>query len=126
MEAEADGPDGDISYPDNAVPGNFCGGPCTNSDPFLVLAAEKHDAGASYPSFSGWLDELRLSTTLRYAADFPPSTRPFTADAQTAALYHFDEGAGATLRDTAGNSDGAVSVGGAPAGPAWSAITPFR
>ena len=33
-----------------------------DSDPYLVLAAEKHDAGGSFPSFSGYLDELRLST----------------------------------------------------------------
>ena len=55
LQASADGPDGDVSYPDNGVPGNFCGGPCTNSDPFLVLGAEKHDAGAAFPSYEGLL-----------------------------------------------------------------------
>ena len=53
LQASADGPDGDVSYPDNGVPGNFCGGPCMNSDPFLVLGAEKHDAGAAFPSYRG-------------------------------------------------------------------------
>jgi Concanavalin A-like lectin/glucanases superfamily len=73
LEAQAAGPGGDVSYPDNATPGNFCGPggsgngsqPCTN-DPFLVIGAEKHDAGALYPSYSGFLDEVRLSSVLRY------------------------------------------------------------
>ncbi|MBL8056728.1 MAG: LamG domain-containing protein, partial [Anaerolineales bacterium] len=57
LQANVNGPDGDVSYPDDGVPGDFCGGPCVNSDPYLVLAAEKHDAGGQFPSFSGWLDE---------------------------------------------------------------------
>ena len=77
---QGDGPDGDISYPDDGVPGNFCGGPCNNSDPFLVIGAEKHDAGAAYPSYRGRFDELRVSSVLRYAANFPrprsPGVRP--------------------------------------------------
>ena len=100
------GPDGDVSYPDNGVPGNFCGGPCTNSDPFLVLGAEKHDAGPSYPSYSGWLDELRLSTTLRYAGTFTPPAMPFVSDPSTAALYHFDEGLGNVVHDDSLASSG--------------------
>ena len=31
LEAEADGPDGDVSYPDDGVPGSYCGGPCTTA-----------------------------------------------------------------------------------------------
>jgi hypothetical protein len=127
LEAQADGPDGDISYPDNGVPGNFCGGPCIGSDPYLVLGAEKHDAGASFPSYSGWMDELRLSTVLRYASDFTVSQQPYIADAQTAALFHFDEGAGDVVGDSApgGASAGMRRYGGSPAGPEWSTETPF-
>jgi hypothetical protein len=125
LAAEADGPDGDISYPDDGVPGNFCGGPCTNSDPFLVIAAEKHDAGPAYPSFSGWIDEVRLSRTLRYAAPFSRPTAPFTTDGDTAALYHADEGAGTVLHDALGLSDGELRFGGAPVGPVWSTESPF-
>jgi hypothetical protein len=123
------GPDGDVSYPDDGVPGNFCGGPCTNSDPFLVLGAEKHDAGPAFPSYSGWLDELRLSTTLRYSGGFTPPSAPFASDAATAALYHFDEGGGSAVRDSSGASggpsDGVRRFGGSPAGPRWSRRTPF-
>ncbi|NJN97630.1 MAG: hypothetical protein HC875_27900 [Anaerolineales bacterium] len=34
LEAEGPGPGGDISYPDDGQPGDFCNGPCVNSDPF--------------------------------------------------------------------------------------------
>jgi hypothetical protein len=91
LNAQANGPDGDVSYPDNGTPGLYCGGPCDYSDPYLVLGAEKHDAGAAYPSYSGWLDELRLSTTLRYGNVFSRPQAPFATDGYTAALYHFNE-----------------------------------
>jgi len=124
LEAQGDGPDGDVSYPDDGVPGNFCGGlPCTNSDPYLVLGAEKHDAGAQFPSFAGWLDEFRLSNVLRYATSFTRPTAPFLPDANTVALYHFDEGSGDVIIDTpgvsGGPSHGVRRFGGSPAGPEW-------
>jgi glucose/arabinose dehydrogenase len=128
LQASADGPDGDVSYPDDGVPGSFCGGPCTNSDPFLVLGAEKHDAGPSFPSFSGWLDELRVSTVLRYAGSFTRPNQPYATDASTAALYRFDEGSGDDVHDASGAaggpSDGVRRFGGSPAGPAWSVDLP--
>jgi hypothetical protein len=114
----AGGPGGDISYPDDGVPGNFCGGPCTNSDPYLVIGAEKHDVA---PSFRGQVDEVRLSTVVRYPAPFTrPSTR-FVPDANTAALYHFDEGILDVIGDSApgGLSNGVRRFGGTPAGPLW-------
>ena len=127
LESDASGPGGDISYPDDGVPGNFCGGPCTNSDPFLVIGAEKHDAGSAYPSFAGWVDEMRISNNLRYSAPFTPNTTPFAADASTAALYHFDEGSGDVIGDSAQGSasPGQRKLGGNPPGPTWSVETPF-
>lgn len=129
LEDEGEGPGGDISYPDDGYPGDHCDGPCLASDPFLVLGAEKHDAGAVYPSFSGYMDELRLSTVLRYDGPFTLPAAPFAPDADTAALYHFDEGEGGVLGDSAGApggpSDGVLRVGGDPAGPEWSEVTPF-
>ena len=129
LEAQGDGPDGDISYPDDGVPGPYCGGPCINSDPYLVVGAEKHDAGPAYPSYSGWLDEVRLSNVLRYTTDFAVPEQPFVPDANTAALYHLDEGAGNTIGDSSaavgGPSDGVRRYGGSPAGPVWSTDTPF-
>jgi Concanavalin A-like lectin/glucanases superfamily len=126
LDASADGPDGDLSYPDDGVPGNFCGGPCDFSDPFLVIGAEKHDAGPSYPSYSGLVDELRISTTLRYTAPFSPPTTPWSPDAETAGLYHFDEGRGRSTADAAAVPVVAeLKVGGTPSGPLWSMVTPF-
>ena len=122
----AQGAAGDASYRD---------GRSTTSpaDAYLVLGAEKHDAGAAYPSFRGWLDEVRLSTTARYTAAFAPPVAPFVADSFTAALYHFDEGpagacTGAVIDEagaTGGPSSGACVYGGSPAGPNYVTDTPF-
>lgn len=126
QQANGFGPTGNISYRDlrpTAYP---------NSDPFLVLGAEKHDAGPAYPSFSGWLDELRISNTIRYTTDFTPPTLPFVQDTATVALYHFNEGpAGActgTIRDFSrqGTSTGVCRYGGSPpSGPEYTTDTPF-
>jgi hypothetical protein len=133
LRAQHDGPDGDISYPDNGVPGYYCGSnrasSCANSDPFIVIGAEKHDYDRNAaPAFRGWIDELRYSTTLRYSGAFTPATTPFSPDAATAALYHFDEGAGNDVIDsTSGNrSPGVRKYGGSPAGPVWTTDTPMR
>jgi len=130
-EALLDGPDGDVSYPDDGVPGPFCGGPCTNSDPFIVLGAEKHDAGASFPSYAGLLEELRFSNVLRYSGtSFSVPTGPFVADASTVGLYHFDGPVGAcsgTVPDASSvPTAGVCRFGGAaPAGPVYAADSPF-
>jgi glucose/arabinose dehydrogenase len=128
LEAQADGPGGDVSYPDDGVPGDFCDGPCTASDPFLVIGAEKHDAGPEFPSFSGWIDDVRISTVLRYGDGFTRPHQPFVADDDTVGLYHLDEGSGSVAGDFAGAAggpnDGVLSVGGSPAGPEWSSEEP--
>ncbi len=129
LDAQVDGPDGDVSYPSDGIPGDFCGGPCSNSDPFLVLGAEKHDAGPAFPSFVGWLDEMRISRTLRYNANFSRPRAPFVRDGATVTLHHFDEGNGGVVYDTAvaprGPSDG-VSRATAAGFPQWSSDTPFN
>lgn len=123
VAAEADdGPAGDLSYPDGAVPGDYCHGPCVRSDPFLVIGAEKHDVGSDYPPFTGDLDELRLSTVVRYATSFAAPSQAFSLDSVTAALYHFDEGSGDLAADAAGGvrgSPGFLHRGGAAMAPLW-------
>lgn len=117
-DGTASGPTGDLSYRDGATG--------AAKDPFLVLGAEKHDtAGAA--SFSGWMDELRISTTVRYTAAFTPATMEHVVDADTAALYHFGEGDGAILGEVRGLSPGAVKVGDTATGtvPVWATATPF-
>lgn len=122
--------------PDGAVTGvagdaSYNNGRSTSYDwdPYIVLGAEKHDAGDPYPSFNGWLDELRISNTGRYSAAFERPSAPFMTDGATMALYHFDEGTGTTLNDSSaalgGPSNGQLRVGGAPMGPVWSTESPF-
>lgn len=58
--------------------------------------------------FSGWIDEVRISKSVRYQEDFTPPRR-FDKDADTVALYHFEEAAGAVLKDSSGNGhDGSI------------------
>lgn len=126
LERQAVGPTGDVSYRDGRATSY------PNSDPYLVLGAEKHDAGPSYPSYNGWLDEFRISTIERYTADFTPPIAPFSPDANTAVLYHFDEAPSGpctgTVEDASPhNTDGACRFGGNVfQGPVYSPDVPFN
>jgi hypothetical protein len=141
FDVEGFGPSNDISYRDGE-PSQVPPGTPFNVDNYLGIGGEKYDAdptgnlGTSrFPSFSGFVDELRLSTVVRYpgTASFTPSASPFTPDAQTAALYHFDQASsGNCVQNTqivdASNSNGSPGrcwFGGTPAGPVWSADSPF-
>ena len=60
--------------------------------------------GGGYAGFfEGEIDEVRISNVARYAKDFTPKGR-FEPDADTLALYHFDEGQGEVLKDSSGNN----------------------
>jgi hypothetical protein len=95
MDASASG---DVSY--NPAHPN----PDVN-DPYLVLGAQKHDTGLA---FNGFIDELRLSNKVRYPGPFPKPTAAFVVDANTMALYHFDEPSGTDIVDAAGNASPGV------------------
>jgi len=116
LDASTAGPAGNISYRD---------GRSTTSanDPYLIIGAEKHDLGEAFPSYSGFLDEIRISNLARYSAPFTPPSGPFTSDVHTVGLYHFDEGRGDTLNDASGAasgpSDGLRRYGGYTNGPEW-------
>jgi hypothetical protein len=58
----------------------------------------------SNEELSGTLDEVRISDIVRYTSNFTPMKR-FTPDADTMALYHFDEGAGQTSGDASSNAN---------------------
>ncbi|MEJ5240249.1 MAG: spherulation-specific family 4 protein [Anaerolineales bacterium] len=124
LDAQRYGPTGNISYR------NGRSTPYEN-DPYLVIGAEKHDAGPEFPSFSGWLDEIRLSSGIRYSAAFQRPSAPFSPDTRTLFLYHFDEASGEgacnpTIPDAAGRVDAECRFGGdAPAGPVYSLSSPF-
>jgi hypothetical protein len=110
LRGQVTGPAGNVSYPDAAPTKRPA------SDPFLVIGAEKYDIGQAY---RGLVDEVRLSTTLRYSASFIRPVAPFVPDAATAALYHFDgpiAACPATIGDAAGKVNGTCrSTGTAPA-----------
>jgi len=55
------------------------------------------------------IDEVRISSTARYAADFVPAVVS-TADADTLSLWHFDESFGDLTVDAAGNEPDGVLV----------------
>ena len=117
LDRDYNGPAGNISY----RVGRSTAWP---NEPYLVIGAEKHDYDPSnYPSFSGWVDEVRLSKGVRYTSGFMPPIAPFTPDADTLGLYHFDEGSGTTVWDSSGApggpSHGERRVGGPNNGPAY-------
>ena len=60
--------------------------------------------------YSGTMDEWRISKVARYEADFTPPKR-YESDADTLALYHFDEGTGDVLKDSSGNNHHGQIVG---------------
>ncbi len=115
LDASVDGPNGNISYRDNRSSGY-------SNDPFFVIGAEKHDAAVEYPSYSGFIDEVRVSRVIRYSTAFSRPTNTFSSDSNTLLLYHFDEGTGSVLRDSSTVGvpvNGQLRVGGNPVGPIW-------
>jgi hypothetical protein len=50
---------------------------------------DAEDAG-----FEGTIDEVRLSSVVRYTEPFEPPTQPYEVDGDTVGLWHFDEGEG--------------------------------
>jgi len=57
----------------------------------------------AFNPLDGLIDEVRISKVARYNESFKSAAR-FETDADTLALYHFDEGAGEVLKDSSGNN----------------------
>ena len=99
----------DLSYPDAGVavtPGNCDPGQLTPYGWYLVIAAEKHDAGAAYPSYAGFFDELRIWNTAR-TVEQVAANRFVDLPAQTGLVgeYRFEEGTGTIVGDTSGAAE---------------------
>ena len=60
-----------------------------------------NSAGTFY-GFAGIIDEVRISATARYSANFALPPAPFVADPDTRLLLHFGEGSGQYVVDAAG------------------------
>ncbi|MCB0749405.1 MAG: S-layer homology domain-containing protein, partial [Ignavibacteriae bacterium] len=124
LDSNIYGPRGDISY-------NFGGGTGGGTGLYyMVIGASKLGVeNENYPSYNGYFDELRFSNSVRYTQNFTPTNIPFLTDDYTMGLYHFDEGTGIEVVDTAyvvsSPSNGFLSVGGNPAGPLWTTQTPI-
>jgi hypothetical protein len=97
-----------------------------NGEPTSKVAAAANPASADFAgplrigasavnssfAFAGTIDEIRLSRVARYeSAQFVPQRR-FSADADTIALFHLDEGSGDAADDVAGGHRGQVSGAG--------------
>ena len=108
----------DLSYPNGERPGSGA------NNEYLVIGGEKHGVEnfAQSEAFTGYIDEFRVSDTRRYTSAFTRPSYRFLPDADTVALFHFDDGTGTTTTDTSGVSgaeNGALLVGGSPSAPAW-------
>ncbi|MBA4017129.1 MAG: hypothetical protein C0483_08155 [Pirellula sp.] len=75
----------------------------------FIIGASPEVTGIDYP-FTGTIDEVRISKSARYTQDYVPKSR-LDADADTLALYHFDDGSGDVLRDASGNGRDGKIVG---------------
>jgi len=63
--------------------------------------------------FEGLIASVRISRSIRYREDFAPPLpgHQWTPDAETLALYNFDEGQGDVLKDSSGNNHHGKIVG---------------
>lgn len=71
------------------------------------LPEQEREAGRF---FAGIIDEVRISRGVRYTASYTPVAR-LEADADTLALYHFEEGGGTRLEDSSGHDHHGRIVG---------------
>jgi|GEM_PF-1286092 len=71
----------------NSYSGAYSGS--VNSAPLQV--GYYYDGGSYQNYFSGFIDEVRASSIVRYTSNFTPQTTPFVRDEHTKLLLHFDE-----------------------------------
>lgn len=97
----------------------------TQSDSSTVYpgSADLRIGGRQYAGhecyFNGIIDEVRISNNVRYSSSFTPQTTPFTQDANTVGLWHFDESVGTIAYDDSSNGNHGTINGAAWAGPTW-------
>jgi hypothetical protein len=75
-------------YVDGTQQGNTFSGDTTTYNFNTPVYIANDPGGNRY--FNGYLDEIRISNTARYTANFTPSTTPFQNDDNTVLLLHMD------------------------------------
>ena len=75
----------------------------TEVEKFFLGAAVSSDGKNLTRYYHGNVDEFRISNSVRYTDAFTPD-QIFAKEADTVALYHFDEGQGDVLSDSSGNN----------------------
>ncbi len=88
----------------------------TNELP-LMIGSDPDAKSAPSRSFTGWIDEVRVSKIARYTADFQPARR-FEPDAETVLLYHGDRMANGLVPDHSASHAHAPAVGKVEIAPA--------
>ncbi len=68
-----------------------------------IVGATANDNGGIKSWHHGRMDELRVSSVVRYADTFVPARR-HTPDNHTVGLWHFDEGTGGSVVDSSSNA----------------------
>lgn len=106
-----------ISYPNGGVANSV-----TPWNPYIVLGAEKHDAGVEYPSFDGWFDELRIWSVARDVASIAADRAVVLAVATPGLVgsYRFEEGSGTAVGDSSGaGAPSGLLIAGVPGNGEW-------
>ena len=71
-----------------------------NDSPDTFKVGRRTRGGDTHSIYTGLVDELRISKVIRYTeAGFALPKSAFTPDADTVALYHFDEAIGGVVKD---------------------------
>lgn len=91
-------------YSNGVLQGSTISGGTNNYTGTTVrLGAFRDDASSTSGVFTGYIDEVRYSSIARYFGNFTPVTSPFTSDAQTKLLLHFDGTQGSnSISDSSG------------------------
>ncbi len=87
-----------------------CAGPAADGPSAVAVTLGNELGGGPSSAFEGYIDEFRISSTVRYQGfpPFPPAGR-FVPDPATVGLWHFDEDAGLTSVSAIGNYQASLS-----------------